>query len=86
MADKEERILIRKISICNDTRTKELDWQQCKCCVRQNGHCEYHPQSKETMPYKKTVKKVAKKLEYEGINKFECHSIAKWCLEALLEK
>ena len=60
MTDKEERILIRKISICNDARTKELDWQQCRCCVRQNGHCEYHPQSTDTIPYKEAIEIMAK--------------------------
>ena len=60
MINKEERILIRKISICNDARTKELDWQQCRCCVRQNGHCEYHPQSIDTIPYKEAIEIMAK--------------------------
>ena len=60
MADKKERILIRKISVCEDSRNKELDWQDCRCAVRPNGFCEYHPKSKDTIPYQKAVIRMAK--------------------------
>lgn len=54
------RILIRKISVCEDSRTKDLDWQDCRCVVRPNGFCEFHPKSKDTIPYQKAVKIMAK--------------------------
>ena len=31
------------------------------------------------------IEVIAKRLKYEGVNKFECNTIAKWCLDALLE-
>ena len=33
---------------------------------------------------RKIIKKIAKRLEYEGVNKFECNSLAKWAVEELL--
>ena len=54
------RILIRKFSVCDDERTKELNWRFCRCSVSPNGFCEYHPQCVETIPYHEAVKIMAK--------------------------
>ena len=37
------------------------------------------------MTKQEAIKRMAKRLEYEGVNKFECHTIAKWCLDELLK-
>jgi hypothetical protein len=86
MANKEERIYIRKISVCDDARTKKLDWKECRCCTRPNGHCEYHSKSKDTIPYSKAIKRIKK-----SFKSIQCwpdsfnDSIAEVALNALLE-
>lgn len=76
MAKKEERILVL---------TTNNEDGECEC-VTQDG-CHVNDSCaicNVGMTHKEAIKIIVKRLKYEGVNKFECHSIAKWCLDALL--
>ena len=77
MADKEERILIL---------TTHNEDGECEC-VTQDGCCanDKYAICSASIPKKKAIERMAKRLEYEGVNKFECHTIVEWCLDELLK-
>lgn len=75
MSNKEEMILI--------LTTHNEDGE----CVTQDG-CfanDKYAICSASIPKKKAIERIAKRLEYEGVNKFECHTIAEWCLDELLK-
>lgn len=92
MADKEERIMVGKIpnDVCvhQGQRISMEKGLETICYKKSSGVCnKKRCKIKQFVGITKqeAIEIMAKRLIFEGVNYFECHEIAKWCLDALLE-